>query len=203
MVEDSLHMYGDTLKEICSTSSGNAASKLSKIFNKKVLVKVSRAYMTASYQDVAKFFQNEKAMIISEGSFVWKEKRETGKIFLFMDGDSAKTVISLLLNKEIKLSEIGEVEESLITELGNIVTSALINSIANFLEGTISVSPQKVTVDTPNAAVNSALAEQMSAMGCYLFAETKISVSDTYFSTNLFLFPYFDLVKEVWKKMNL
>jgi Chemotaxis protein CheC, inhibitor of MCP methylation len=131
------------------------------------------------------------------------EKSENGKIFLFISEESARTITSFMLNKSFDFGEIGEIEESLITETANIVASTLITPVGNFLGRKIDISPPNLTVDVASAAVGSILAQQLAKTGHYFFVQTEVIASDISFSMELLLFPYFDLVKEVWKKMNI
>ena len=206
MSDEDMELYSDTLKELCNMGSGSAATSLSKMLNRKVLVNVPKAHITSSEEEIRPLFRGEGAMIIFEVTFVLDDKNESGKIFLFISKESAKTLIGFMLDKNFNCNEIGdmeEMEESLITETANIVASSLIIPVANFLGSRVDVSPPNLTIDVAIAAVGSVLAQQLAKTGHYFFAQTDIKVSDVSFSIDLFLFPYFDLVKKVWKKLNM
>ena len=203
MADEEMELYSDTLKELCTMGSGSAASSLSKMLDRKVFVKVPRAYIATSEEEIRPLFQGEGAMIVFEVTFLFDEKSENGKIFLFISEESARTITSFMLNKSFDFGEIGEIEESLITETANIVASTLITPVGNFLGRKIDISPPNLTVDVASAAVGSILAQQLAKTGHYFFVQTEVIASDISFSMELLLFPYFDLVKEVWKKMNI
>ena len=89
MADEEMELYSDTLKELCTMGSGSAASSLSKMLDRKVFVKVPRAYIATSEEEIRPLFHGEGAMIVFEVTFLFdeksekSEKSENGKIFLF------------------------------------------------------------------------------------------------------------------------
>jgi chemotaxis protein CheC len=198
-MDDKAALYADTLKEICNMGSGSAAARLSKMINKKVEAFVPEAYITNVQPDASEVIKEDGAMVIFEAEF-FSEEKEKGKVYLFFNSESVMELIDGIMGSAICDEEM---EESVIIEVGNIVASSIITAIANFLEKKVLLSPPKMAVEAPEAVVDSAIAEQFEETGCALFAHALIGVEGSSISMQMFLFPHFDLVKEIWRKARL
>lgn len=202
-MDDKSALYADTLKEVCNMGSGSAAASLSKLLKKKVNASVPEAYITTDQPDSAALIKEDGTMIIFEAEF-FSEEKEQGKIYLFFNSASVKEVIGAVVGAQISDESVDEeLQESVLTEVGNIIASSIITPVANYLERRVMLSPPKIAIDTPEAAVGSAMAEQFEKTGCALFARALISAEGSAISMSLFLFPHFDLVKEIWRKAGL
>jgi chemotaxis protein CheC len=190
-------LYGDILREICSFGAGNASARLSKMTGKKVKIDLPEVWISRPAEGFPFLPKEEKEIGIGINSNFGGEKR--GVIFLLISIPQAKKLLSFVFDREI--GEIGTIEESALLEVGNILSGAIVGSIANFAGMKIKPEPPKMTVDIPLSIIDHALAEQMESIKWIFFTIVSIRIEIEKISMLLTLFPFFDLVGEIWKKM--
>jgi chemotaxis protein CheY-P-specific phosphatase CheC len=108
-------------------------------------------------------------------------------------------LLGFLFNKEIR--ELGEMEQSALLEISNILSGAVVGSISNFAEIKIILNPSKMTIDLPLSIIDSAIGEQMKAVNWIFFTVVILKIKEEKISLLLTFFPFFDLAGEVLKKM--
>lgn len=198
-MDDKTVLYADTLQEICNMSSGNAAAALSKLLNRKVTFSVPEAYLTNEKPDVDALIEETGSTVIFEVEF-FSDEKENGCIYLFFNYASVMELIRSMTGVDANDEEM---QESVVTEVGNIAASCIVTPVANLLGKKVMISTPRMAVEAPAAAVESAIAGQFEKTGASLFAHTVMYVEGSLISMRLFLFPHFDLVKEIWKKTGL
>jgi chemotaxis protein CheC len=190
-------LYEDILREICSFGAGNAAARLSKITGKRVRIDMPEVWISRPSEGFPFLPKQEKEIGIGINSSFGGEKR--GVIFVLLPVEEAKKLLGFVFDREIK--ELGEMEESALLEIANILSGAIIGSIANFAGMKIEPDVPKMTVDIPLSIIDHAIAEQMNSVRWIFFTVVSIRIAIEKISILLTLFPFFDLVGEVLKKM--
>ena len=190
-------LYEDILREICSFGAGNAAARLSKITGKRVRIEMPEVWIGRPSEGFPFLSKEEKEIGIGINSSFGGEKR--GVIFVLLPVEEAKKLLGFVFDREIK--ELGEMEESALLEIANILSGAIIGSIANFAGMKVEPDVPKMTVDIPLSIIDHAIAEQMSSIRWIFFTIVNIRIAIENISILLTLFPFFDLVGEVLKKM--
>lgn len=198
-MDDKTVLYADTLQEICNMSSGDAVAALSKLLNRKVTFSVPEAYLTNEKPDVDALIEETGSTVIFEVEF-FSDEEESGCIYLFFNYASVMEMVRSMTGVDANDEEM---QESVVTEVGNIVASCIVTPVANLLGKKVMISTPRMAVEAPAAAVESAIAGQFEKTGASLFAHTVMYVEGSPISMRMFLFPYFDLVKEIWKKTGL
>jgi chemotaxis protein CheY-P-specific phosphatase CheC len=102
-----------------------------------------------------------------------------------------------------KINKIGEMEESALLEIGNILSGAIVGPIANFIGKKIILEQPRLNISYHPGAIGYALEEQMQAINSCLFPSVKIRVetkAEETFLISLF-FPFFDMVGYIWRKL--
>lgn len=134
----------DLLKEIGNIGSGNAATSLSGMMNKKIDMQVPNVEVIETEKIVDLFADPEE---ITVGVYMSFDGDIRGTILTLLDTQSSNTLIRSLLGKEPESFMYNEIETSVIQELGNIMTTGYVNAISQFSQLGFKVSIPSVSVD--------------------------------------------------------
>jgi chemotaxis protein CheC len=197
MAEKDKGLYEDILREICSFGAGNAAARLSKMVGKKVRIDLPEVWISRPAEGFPFLPKERREVVIGINSTFGGDRR--GVIFIIISLKEVKKFLGFVLNKEIK--EIKEMEESALLEICNILSGAIVGSIANFAKMRIILNPPKMPIDFPHTIIDLAIEEQMESIKWAFFTIVTIRIEIEKISVLLAFFPFFDLVGEVWKKM--
>lgn len=124
----------DALKEVTNIGAGNSATSLSMLLGTKIDMSVPNINLIEFEELLNSYKENEVVAVLVK---VFDDI--PGSILYVFEKDIALKMISKMISKdEAALSEMGV---SVISEIGNIIASSFMNSIANFtnLKATVSV----------------------------------------------------------------
>ncbi len=119
----------DGLREVANIGCGHAATALSGLINRKVMMSVPEVFigdMGTVFEKVAGK-SDEEAL----GILLYFLGDLTGLTLLLLSKEEALSLLSLLLRERV--SEIKEQEESALKEVGNIITGAYMTALSDFL----------------------------------------------------------------------
>jgi chemotaxis protein CheY-P-specific phosphatase CheC len=112
--------------------------------------------------------------------------------------DDAKKLLSFVFGK--KIAHIGEIEADALSEIGNILSGAIIGSLANFIEEKLIPEAPILTVDLPLAIIDDAIAKQLESVRLIYFTAVTIKIEMEQINVLMCFFPFFDLAGLVLKK---
>ena len=142
----------DVLREIASIGCGNAVTALSGLLDKKVKMSVPVVNLL-DFKDVAKFIGGEENIIM--GVLVGISGDINGIMMFTVRMDVAHTLINILFDKKVEHSgDFSELEYSALTEVGNILTSSYVSSLAKLTQTTIHQSVPQLAIDMANAILS-------------------------------------------------
>lgn len=150
-MENKLLEY-DILKELFNISVGKAASMLSEIINKKIILDVPDIKILNSDErrnGILDYLPKvlDGALMVSSISF---NKQLTGKANLIFPAEKMRTFINLCLNQdsidECWDMDFTDIDFDVIKEIGNIILNSIIGEIANNLDIDIKYSLPEVKV---------------------------------------------------------
>jgi chemotaxis protein CheC len=190
-------LYYDTLREICSFGAGHAASSLSNIVEKKVVITVPEVCMRSVKEQMSLMGDESKAVVMVNSQF---ELGESGMIFYLATIDNAKSVVGAMTC--VRIGELGELEKSAMVEIGNILSGSIIGSVSNFMEEKVFFNPPNLYINPPHKVLGATLGKQIRNDNPLLFVSVDISVEEEDISSTLLFVPLFDLVAKVWDKMS-
>ena len=190
-------LYYDTLKEVCSFGAGHAASNLSNIIEKKVVITVPEVHMRSVKEQMSLIGDESKVVVMVNSQF---ELGENGTLFYLATLDDAKSVVGAMAC--MRIGEFGELEKSAMVEIGNILSGAIVSSVSNFIEEKIFFDPPNLYIDPPYKILDATLGKQIRNVNPILFVSVDISVEEEKISSTLLFVPLFDLVAKVWDKMS-
>lgn len=142
----------DILEELFNISVGKAASMLSEIIDKKIILDVPNIKILSPEETKDKLFDYlpkvlDGTLMVSSISF--KEKLK-GKANLIFPAEKMRTFINLCLNQEgINESndmDFTDIDFDVIKEIGNIILNSIIGGIANNLDINLNYTLPKVKV---------------------------------------------------------
>ena len=148
IVED----HVDILREIASIGCGNAVTALSALIDKRVKMSVPVVNML-DFKDVSECIGGAENIIM--GVLVGISGDINGIMMFTVRMDVAHTLLNMLFDKEVKNSDdFSELEYSALTEVGNILTSSYVSSLARLTQTTIQQSVPQLAIDMANAILS-------------------------------------------------
>ena len=181
-------MHLDTLKEIGSMGTAHAATALSKMINKKVTMPVP-IVSWVDFKNVADFVGGPENVIV--GILVALSGNIQGMMMYLMELDAAHATTEIILGTPSTGDKytFGEMERSVIEEVGNIMISSYLGSLAGLTNSQIKPSIPFMSVDMANAILSVPAAEFGKMADKILFIESKISVENVQSSGCFVLVP--------------
>ncbi|WP_291632447.1 chemotaxis protein CheC [Clostridium sp.] len=146
-------MQLDVLQEVGNIGAGNAATSLSQLLNEKVDMTVP-AINIVPFDDIFSKIGIEEVVI---GVIVRVLGDIPGNILFTLEKETALRIISGLLGEEQQ--QITELGDSALCEIGNIISTSFMNSIAKFTNLEIMPSVPAVALDMMGAILSTTFIE--------------------------------------------
>jgi len=166
----------DILKEIGSMGTAHAATALSKMINKKVTMPVPNVSWV-EFQNVANFVGGPEKIIV--GILVSLSGNIQGMMMYLMNLETAHGLAASVLGDippSDDLMYFTDMERSVIEELGNILVSSYLSSLAGLTNAQIKPSVPYMSVDMANAILSVPASEFGRMADKILFIESQIAV---------------------------
>ena len=176
-------MQLDALREVGNIGAGNAATALSQLINKKVDMTVP-AVNIISFNDIFEKIGGEEIVI---GVLVRVLGDTPGNILFVFQQDTALELIEQLTgNKEDSISDIGN---SVLCEVGNIISSTYMNAISKLTGMVITPSVPAATYDMLGAILTTTFIESGQYDDYVLDIETMFLQNNETVSGNFYYIP--------------
>ncbi len=148
---DAMHM--DVLREIGNIGAGNATTALAKLINAKIDMKVPKVEMV-DFQHLASIVGNEEDLMIAV--MVTLSVDVDGMMMFLMDKKSGTYLIEqMMAGSGMPVNEdFGELEFSVISEIGNIITGSYLSALASLLNMKIDMSIPYLSIDMAGAILS-------------------------------------------------
>jgi chemotaxis protein CheC len=179
--------YYDVLKELGNIGAGNAMTALAQMLQTKVDMKVPQVRLL-DFKDVGAVMGGEEQLVV--GIYLAVEGDITGSIMFIIEKQSAKLIVSKLMGMPVADGDFTEIEMSALKEIGNIITGAYLNSLAQMTNLKMIPSIPDISVDMLNAIL-SVPAIEFGIMG------DQILLIQTQFSEDTDLNGYFILMPDL------
>ncbi len=190
----------DVLKEIGNVGSGNAATALATMIDKKVDMAVPQVKIL-EFKDVAEVLGDiEKPLV---GIYFEMSGDIEGNIMFTLDIESAKNLVNMLFGRTEGPDEMDDMDMSALSEVGNILAASYINSLSGLTQLNLNISVPSVAIDMAGAIL-SVPAIQFGHMGDHaIFIETQFEEGDRSISGDLFLVPEIDSFDKILKSLGV
>lgn len=173
----------DALREVGNIGAGNAATALSQLINRKVDMTVPSINIVP-FESIFSRISGEEEVV---GVIVRVLGDTPGNILFIFEKDIALNIINTLTGmKEEELSEMGN---SVLCEIGNIISSSFMNAIAKFTNLLIMPSVPAVSCDMLGAILSTTFIESGQYNDSVLDIETMFLESGSRISGNFFYIP--------------
>ncbi|MBD5550732.1 MAG: chemotaxis protein CheC [Lachnospiraceae bacterium] len=179
----------DVLKEIGNIGAGNAATALAQMLQRKVDMKVPRAELF-EFRDVGEAIGG--AETIMAGVYMSVDGDIHGSMMFLMEKESSRHLVNHMLGGfgDPDAEEFGEMEISVLKEMGNIMTGAYLNSLSDLTGLKIFPSAPDLTIDMAGAIL-SVPAIEFGALG------DRILMIQTNFTDDVDIDGFFILVPDL------
>ena len=143
----------DVLREIGNIGAGNATTALAKLVNLKIDMKVPRVAMV-EFPNLAETVGNEEDLMVAV--LVTLSVDINGIMMFMMDKKSAKFLIEqMLAGSGMEVSDdFGDMEMSVVSEIGNIISGSYLTSLSTLLNMNIDMSVPYTAVDMAAAIIS-------------------------------------------------
>ena len=139
----------DTLREIGSIGTGNAASALSSMLNRSVRITLPEVRIMG-YNEAIEWIGGPEA--ITAGVLVGISGQMNGIMLAVQSLDFINLVLDSTLEKTIQdYSELQELERSALVEIGNIMISTFINALSGLADISLELTVPSLSVDMQGA----------------------------------------------------
>jgi chemotaxis protein CheC len=144
----------DAMREVANIGAGHAATALSQMTNRKIMITVPRVNVRPLEEasDIVGTPDQVTAAVLMHmmGDL-------TGRALLMFPEGAAKTLCDFLLRRELGTTQtFGEMERSSIKEAGNILASAYLNALSDFMGMMLVPSIPSLVIDLNGAVLSSA-----------------------------------------------
>ena len=147
----------DTLREIGSIGTGNAATALSSMIGREVRITYPEVRIMG-YNEAIEWIGGPEA--ITAGVLVGISGQLNGIMLSVQPLDFVNLVLESMMERTIKdYMELGEIERSALTEVGNIMISTFINALSGLADLDIKLTVPAFTVDMQGAIMAVPMAE--------------------------------------------
>ena len=142
----------DMLKEVANICTGNAATSLSNLVNQRISMTVPTVKMP-EFKHLADIIGGADALIA--GLLVGISGDVDGIMMYLMTEKSACTLAKEIMNRDKNnFSEFDEIDYSMLTEIGNILTSSYLTALSQLMNYKINQSVPSLSVDMAGAILS-------------------------------------------------
>uniref|UniRef100_A0A7C3NDW1 Chemotaxis protein CheC n=1 Tax=candidate division WOR-3 bacterium TaxID=2052148 RepID=A0A7C3NDW1_UNCW3 len=166
----------DGIKEISNIGGGHAATVLSQLVNKRVMVSVPKVHIISS-EEIYRIINNQDEIVT--GVLVKFLGDLTGRTLLIFPRDESMLLVDMVMGKTVGSTTIlSEIEQSAIKEVANIVISSYLTAMSDFLNMLILPSVPNLVIDIGSAVITSAYIDFSSNKDVVFCVETEFTFED-------------------------
>ncbi|MDH3496093.1 MAG: chemotaxis protein CheC [Gemmatimonadota bacterium] len=141
----------DALREVANIGAGHAATALSQLTNRRIMISVPEISITR-LEDVPDTLGDPEAVIAAVLMHVLGDL--TGRTLLILPDDNARLLCDLLLRRPAGTTQtFAELEQSSLKEAGNILGGAYLNALSDFMGMMLLPSVPSLVVDLSGAVL--------------------------------------------------
>jgi len=191
----------EVLREVGNIGVGNAVTSLAQMLSKKVNMEVPKAGVLP-LQEVLTLVGNEEDAVVCVEQSV---EGEAPAILLFMlEEKCALYLVDLMLAKEKGTTDrLGEIEESLLKEVGNILSGSILNALSEMTGITFKLSIPAFAYDMLGAVLSAALIEGGYYADKVLVVETRFSEASSEIKGYFFILPQMEALEKILTALGL
>jgi len=152
-IRDLKELQLDALKEVENIGAGHAATALSQLTNRRIMISVPRIQVTR-LEDVAELLGDPSEVVAAILLHMLGDL--TGRTLLVFPEPSAKRLCDMLLSRKPgTTTAFQEIEQSSLKEAGNILCGAYMNALSSFMGMMLLPSVPSLVIDSAAAVLTS------------------------------------------------
>lgn len=190
----------DVLREIGNIGAGNAATALSTILDEAVDITLPQVRIT-DFDTAVNALGGAETMTV--GVLVNFSGEAHGMIMFLLNMADAEGIMDILLGEAEQEEGLTDLKISAIKEIGNILGSSYINSIATLTGLTINISIPYVAIDMAGAIMSVPIIEFGTIGDKVMFIEESFSGKENQLNSNVIMFAEIDTLKIIMERLGL
>ena len=143
----------DALREVANIGAGHAATALSQMIGGTIMISVPTINVSRLEEVPPQVSAPEEPVA---AVLMHMLGDLTGRTLLVFPKPTAARLASLMLRRPGSSEELGEMEQSAIKEAGNILSSAYMNALSDFMGMMLLPSPPSLAIDMSTAVLTTA-----------------------------------------------
>jgi chemotaxis protein CheC len=144
----------DAIREVANIGAGHAATALSGMTNRKIMITVPRVY-ARPLEDASDLVGRPDSVVAAVLMHMMGDL--TGRALVLFPEPSAKTLCDFLFRRPMGgTTTLGEMEQSGLKEAGNILASAYLNALSDFMGMMLVPSVPSLVIDLSGAVLTTA-----------------------------------------------
>lgn len=144
----------DALKEVANIGAGHAATALSQLTNRRIMISVPEIFVTRLEQVPERLGDKDEVIV---GVLMHMLGDLTGRMLLTLPEFDALLLCDMLLRREPDATtEFGELEQSALKEAGNILGGAYMNALSDFMGMMLLPSVPSLAIDMSGTVLTAA-----------------------------------------------
>ena len=194
-------MHIDVLREIANIGSGNAASSLSRMLDRRVNVAIPYIGIKG-FNDAYEVLGGADAIMV--GTLLSLSCDLQGMMMFLLPVGLACDLVNMLMYTNIKdYDEINEMGFSAINEVSNIMSGSFVGAIADMSGLVIDISPPEATLDMLGSimSVPSIYFAQMS--DTLLLIQSELEIADEKTRTSILLLPDMPSLEKLMRSLGI
>jgi len=142
----------DALREVANIGAGHAATALSQMVNARIMVDIPEIRIV-KLEDVGELLGAPDEIVSAVMMQLLGDV--TGRTIQIFPWSTAVKLTGVLLKRDAtaRPEDFGEVEQSALKEVGNILVGAYINALSEFMGLMLIMSPPSIAIDTAQAVL--------------------------------------------------
>lgn len=191
----------DVLKEVGNIGAGNAATALSQLLNKPIDMAVPKVQLL-NFEEITDKVGGAEELVYAV--FLRVEGEAPGNLFFILSPEAAMNLLNRVAGIEISDNmELGEMELSALSEIGNILAGSYLSSLADFTSLTMYPTVPALAMDMAGAILGYGLL-QFGQMGDdALLIDTTFFEGQNEIEGQFFLIPDPESFPKIFKSLGV
>jgi len=190
----------DALREVGNIGAGNAATAFSEVLDRKIEIDVPSVEIIP-LEDVSTITGSEEDHV---AGVLFKVSGDApGTILFVFPSSTIKYLVEVVMDKKIEPEEMGEMEVSLLKELGNILSGSYLKSIGDMTDLNMNQSIPGFSYDMAGAILSSTMISASSTGENVLLIETEFMDGENKIEGYFFFIPEVESLSIILNSLGL
>lgn len=188
----------DALKEVGNIGIGHATTSLAQMVNRRVDISLPDLKLIP-FSEVSPLVKKEDPVV---GIVLELKGDAEGYLLLLLSKNDAKSLIKLIVGEVSDNDSFDEMEQSVLKELGNIMTGTYVTALSDFLGLSLGLSTPSQVYDMADAIVNEAIGSMNTDASEILFMNTEFMVKSEQLDGKLLIFTDSSSISRILDAIN-